>query len=198
MRSVKSTCFSMVPFVPGSFYAKKPKAVEFKMPATSQKSVPVRNKSSGTGTSRDQGKARDSKENIPKKSTGDRSRSSTCGRGRPRGAGGNLPVQRIREDSSDSEGNRLQRHFQEQFDSDDDDEDQSVSEGGQQVEEIDVDLNEEGQDEDLDDYEWKCKLLEYIQQYPDVFDLASPRYKNKHFREQAWEEIAIGMESDGN
>ena len=161
MRSGKSTCFSMVPFVPDSFYAKKPKAVEFKMPATPHKSVPARNKSSGTGTnSRGRGKARDNKENIPSKSTGDRSRSSTCGRGRPKGAGGNLPVQRIREDSSDSEGDRdrLQRHFQEQFDSDDDG---SVSEGGQQVEEIDVD--EEGQDEDLDDYEWKCQLLEYIQ-----------------------------------
>ena len=106
-------------------------------------------------------------------------------------------MQRIREDSSDSEGDRdrLQRHFREQFDSDDDG---SVSEGGQQVEEIDVDVDEEGQDEDLDGYEWKCQLLEYIQQYPDVFDLASPRYKNKHFCEQAWEEIAIGMESDGN
>ena len=61
-----------------------------------------------------------------------------------------------------------------------------------------MDVDEEGQDEDLDEYEWKCKLLEYIQQYPDVFDLASPRYKNKHLCEQAWEEIAIGMESDGN
>ena len=185
----------MVPFVPGSFYAKKPKAVEFKMPATPQKSVPARNKSLGTGPGRGRGKAKDNKENIPRKSTGDRSRSSTHGRGRPRGAGGNLPVQRIREDSSDSEGDRLQRHFREQFDSDDDG---SVSEGGQQVEEIDVDVDEEGQDEDVDDYEWKCQLLEYIQQYPDVFDLASPRYKNKHFREQAWEEIAIGMDSDGN
>ena len=66
----------MVPFVPGSFYAKKPKAVEFKMPATPQKSVPARNKSFSTGTtSRGQGKARDNEENIPKKSTGDRSRS---------------------------------------------------------------------------------------------------------------------------
>ena len=82
MRSGKSTCFSMVPFVPGSFYAKKPKAVEFKMSATPQKSVPARNKSSGTGTtSRGQGKARDNEENIPKKFTGDRSRSSTHGRG---------------------------------------------------------------------------------------------------------------------
>ena len=176
---------------------KKPKTVEFKMPATPQKSVPARNKSSGTGTGRGRGKARNNKENIPRKSTDDRSRSSTRGRGRPRGAGGNLPVQRIREDISDSEGDRLQRHFQQEFDSDDDD-DGSVSEAGQQVEEIDVDLEEEGQDEDLDDYQWKCKLLEYIQQYPDVFDLASPRYKNKHFRELAWEEIAIGKESDGN
>ena len=174
---------------------KKPEAVEFKMPATPQKSVPARNKSSGTGPGRGRGKARDNKENIPRKSTSDRSRSSTHGRGRSRGAGGNLPVQRIREDSSDSEGDRLQRHFREQFDSDDDG---SVSEGGQQVEEIDVDVDEEGQDEDLDDYEWKYQLLEYIQQYPDVFDLASPRYKNKHFCEQAWEEIAIGMDSDGN
>ena len=164
------------------------------MPATPQKSVPARNKSLGTGTGRGRGKARDNKENIPKKSNGDRSRSSTHGRGRPRGAGGNLPVQRIREDSSDSEGDRLQRNFRHQFDSD---EDGSASESGQQVEEIDVEVDEEGQDEDLDDYDWRCKLLEYIQQYPDVFDLASPRYKNKHYREQAWEEIAIGMESDG-
>ena len=80
------------------------------MPATPQKSVPARNKSAGTGTGRGRGKARDNKENIPRKST-DRSRSSTCGRGRPRGAGGDLLVQRIREDSLDSEGDRLQRHF---------------------------------------------------------------------------------------
>ena len=71
----------MVPFVPGSFYAKKPKAVEFKMPATPQKSVQARNKSLGTGPGRGRGKARDNKENIPRKSTGDRSRSSTCGGG---------------------------------------------------------------------------------------------------------------------
>ena len=92
MRSRKSTCFSMVQFVPGSFYAKKPKTVEFKMPATPQKSVPARNKSLGTGTGRGRGKARDIKENIPRKSTDDRSRSSTRGRARPKGAGGNLPV----------------------------------------------------------------------------------------------------------
>ena len=69
MRSRKLTCFSMVPFVPGSFYAKKSKAREFKMPAMPQKSVPARNKSAGTGTGRARGKARDNKENIPRKST---------------------------------------------------------------------------------------------------------------------------------
>ena len=65
MKSGKSTCFSMVPFVPGSFYAKKPNAVEFKMPATPQKSVPARNKSSGTGIGRGRGKARNNKEIFP-------------------------------------------------------------------------------------------------------------------------------------
>ena len=38
---------------------KKPEAVEFKMPATPQKSVPARNRSSGTGPGRGRGKARD-------------------------------------------------------------------------------------------------------------------------------------------
>ena len=51
------------------------------MPATPQKSIPARNKSLGTGTGRGRGKARDNKENIPRKSTGDRSRSSIHGRG---------------------------------------------------------------------------------------------------------------------
>ena len=65
-------------------------------------------------------------------------------------------MQRIREESSNSEGDRLERHFRDQFDSDDEG---FVSEAGQQVEEIDVDVDEEGQDEDLDEYEWKCKKI---------------------------------------
>ena len=42
----------MVPFVAGPFYAKKQKVIEFKMPGTSQKTVPSRNKSLGTSTGR--------------------------------------------------------------------------------------------------------------------------------------------------
>ena len=56
---------------------KKPKLVEFKMPATPQKSLGTGSKSSGTGTGTGRGRPREKKENIPKKSTGDRSRSST-------------------------------------------------------------------------------------------------------------------------
>ena len=123
------------------FMQKKPKVIEFKMPATPQKSVLARSKSLATSTGRDRGRPKDNKENIPTKSTGKRSRSTTCGRGRRRG-GGNLPVQRIREDSSESESETLQRHFRNEFDSDDD---RSVSDNGQQAEEINMDKEEGGQ-----------------------------------------------------
>ena len=56
---------------------------------------------------------------------------------------------------------------------------------------------DDGGDEEEEDFAWKCRLLEFIQQYPEVFDKASPRYKKKNLREAAWEEIATAMESDG-
>ena len=52
-------------------------------------------------------------------------------------------------------------------------------------------------DEEEEVFSWKCRLLEFIQQYPEDFDKASPRYKKKNLRESAWEEIAIAMDSDG-
>ena len=52
-------------------------------------------------------------------------------------------------------------------------------------------------DEEEEDFSWKCRLLEFIQQYPKVFDKASLRYKKKNLREAAWEEIATAMDSDG-
>ena len=52
-------------------------------------------------------------------------------------------------------------------------------------------------DEEEEDFSWKCRLLEFIQQYPEVFDKASLRYKKKNLREAAWEEIATAMDSDG-
>ena len=70
------------------------------------------------------------------------------------------------------------------------------------VEEIPIpeglgDDDDEGGDEEEEDFSWKCRLLEFIQQYPEVFDKASPRYKKKNLREAAWEDIATAMDSDG-
>ena len=56
--------------------------------------------------------------------------------------------------------------------------------------------NDEDEEEE-NEYSWKCKLLEFIQQYPEVYDKASPRYKKKNLREAAWDDIATAMESDG-
>ena len=61
----------------------------------------------------------------------------------------------------------------------------------------DDDDDDEGGDEEEEDFSWKCRLLEFIQQYPEVFGKASPRYKKKNLREAAWEEIATAMDSDG-
>ena len=52
-------------------------------------------------------------------------------------------------------------------------------------------------DEEENEYSWKCKLLEFIQQYPEVYDKVSPRYKKKNLREATWHDIATAMESDG-
>ena len=54
------------------------------------------------------------------------------------------------------------------------------------------------EEEEEGDFEWKCRLLDIIQQYPEVYDLAHPRYKDKDFRDQAWDEIATGMDATGN
>ena len=53
-------------------------------------------------------------------------------------------------------------------------------------------------EEEEGDFKWKCCLLDIIQQYPEVYDLAHPCYKDKDFHDQAWEEIAIGMDATGN
>ena len=54
------------------------------------------------------------------------------------------------------------------------------------------------EEEEEGDFEWKCCLLDIIQQYPEVYDLAHPRYKDKDFCDQAWDEIATGMDATGN
>ena len=54
----------------------------------------------------------------------------------------------------------------------------------------DDDDDDEGGDEEEEDFSWKCRLLEFIQQYPEVFGKASPRYKNKKF-----ERSSLGRDS---
>ena len=62
----------------------------------------------------------------------------------------------------------------------------------------DIEGAEVEEEEEEGDFEWKCRLLDIIQQYPEVYDLAHPCYKNKDFRDQAWDEIATGMDAIGN
>ena len=79
MRSGKSTSFSIVPFVPGSFYAKNPKLLSLRCLQHHRRVFQQETKVWVQVLV--EVEARDNKENIPKKSTGDRSRSSTHGRG---------------------------------------------------------------------------------------------------------------------
>ena len=77
-------------------------------------------------------------------------------------------------------------HVDEHVDDDSEKENEPYDIEGAEVEE------EEG------DFEWKCCLLDIIQQYPEVYDLAQPQYKDKDFRDQAWDEIATGIDATGN
>ena len=153
-------------------------------------------------------------------SSGGRGGRGRGGRG-GRGAG-NLPVEKIIErneiesSESETEADRLNKHFRQEFDSDDDQEDQTdvrndddygADEAGNGTE-ADKEEEEEGsvavpeelvvdKFEDEDEYEWRCRLLEQIQEYPEIFDLASPRYKNKFLKQTAWDEIYAEMNCTG-
>ena len=37
--------------------------------------------------------------------------------------------------------------------------------------------DESEDEEDEDEFAWKCKLIEYVEQYPELYDKASARYK---------------------
>ena len=62
---------------------------------------------------------------------------------------------------------------------------------------VDDTEQEEEEEETEEEFDWKCRLLEMIQLYPEVFDLADPRYKDRNQRDAAWEEIATAMEATG-
>ena len=73
---------------------------------------------------------------------------------------------------------------------------ESVS-GGVPEQELDVEDIEVPPEEDEDDFMWKCHLLEYVEQYPLLYDKAHPDFKNKHARNACWEEIATGLDAEG-
>ena len=62
----------------------------------------------------------------------------------------------------------------------------------------DIEGAEVEEEEEEGDFEWKCHLLDIIQQYPEVYDLAHPQYKDKDFRDQAQDETAVGIDATGN
>ena len=53
------------------------------------------------------------------------------------------------------------------------------------------------EDDDEEDFLWKCQLLQYVEEYPILYDKANPDFKNKYARLAAWEEIATSMDTDG-
>ena len=73
---------------------------------------------------------------------------------------------------------------------------ESVS-GGVPEQELDVEDIEVPPEEDEDDFVWKCHLLEYVEQYPLLYDKAHLDFKNKHARNACWEEIATGLDAEG-
>ena len=48
-----------------------------------------------------------------------------------------------------------------------------------------------------DEIEWRYKLIDIVQQYPEIYDLAHPLYKDRAAKASAWEEIATGMNATG-
>ena len=103
-----------------------------------------------------------------------------CGSGRGRGRGVRRPVTPVA-------GSSAAMHV------DDHDEDSEKENEPYEIEGPEVE-----EEEEEGDFEWKCCLLDIIQEYPEVYDLAHPHYKDKDFHDQAWEEIATGMDATGN
>ena len=69
--------------------------------------------------------------------------------------------------------------------------------GGVPEQEPDVEDIEVPPEEDEDEFMWKCHLLEYVEQYPMLYEKAHPDFKNKHARNACWEEIATGLDAEG-
>ena len=137
---------------------------------------------------------------------------STRGRGRGRGFAPPRPIAATQNDRPTTSKNRgggrggrggrvdhgvppvRQLDYEEYDESDEDNDSEKENEQpNNNANEVDSAEDEEDESED----EWKYKLLEIIQQYVEVYDLAHPRYKDKDLRKAAWDEIAIGMGASG-
>ena len=127
---------------------------------------------------------------APKLSAGNSSKTGT-GSGRGRGGRGGRVVPAAvarRQILVEPRSNRSNDHDEDEVDSE-----------NEELDDLEVRQEEEQEEEDEseEDFDWKCRLLETIQQYPEVFDLADPRYKDCNKRDAAWEEIATAMDATG-
>ena len=131
---------------------------------------------------------------APKLSAGNSSKTGT-GSGRGRGGRGGrvvpaaVPRRQILVDQPRANRSNNNDH----------DEDDQVDSENEELDDLEVCQEEEQEEEDEseEDFDWKCRLLETIQQYPEVFDLADPHYKDRNQRDAAWEEIATAMDVSG-
>ena len=143
---------------------------------------------------RGQGLSKNQRTDAPKLTAGNsRAPATSRGRGGRGGRGGKAvaPVPARRQILVNRP--RQDRHDDDEVDSDKENENEELDDLDVRQEEGEV----EEEDESEEVFEWKCRLLEIIQQYPEVFDLADPRYKDRNQRDSAWEEIATAMDASG-
>ena len=140
---------------------------------------------------RNQGLSKNQRTDAPKLTAGN-SRAPATSRGRGGRGGGKAVAPAPARRQILVNRPRQDRHDDDEVDSDKENE-------NEELEDLDVRQEEEEEEEDKmeEGFEWKCRLLEVIQQYPEVFDLADPRYKDRNQRDSAWEEIATAMDATG-
>ena len=130
----------------------------------------------------------------PKLTAGTNKRTAASGRGRGRGRPpvATAPPRR----QILVEVNRDCNHDDAENEVDSDKENQDLDDLAVDAQAVDTEQEDE-EEETEEEFNWKCRLLETIQLYPEVFDLADPRYKDRNQRDAAWEEIATAMEATG-
>ena len=132
---------------------------------------------------------------VPKLTAGTSKSNALSGRGRGKGRPPVVSAQPRRQILVEVNRNRNHDEAQNEGDSDKENENEELDDlvvDGQAE-----DAEQEEEEETEEEFDWKCRLLETIQLYPEVFDLADPRYKDRNQRDAAWDEIATAMEASG-